>query len=76
MLFSKKGASLTSSVIEELCKILDIKQLWTMPYHPQTNGLVDRSHQMIMHMIRKLGEDKRADWLSHLYEIVYIYNAT
>ena len=47
-----------------------------MPYHPQTNGLVERSHQMIMHMIRKLGEDKKADWPSHLAEIVHAYNAT
>ena len=60
-----------SSVIEEMCKILSIKQLWTMPYHPQTNGLVERLHQMIMHMIGKLGEDKKADWLSHLDEIVH-----
>ena len=47
-----------------------------MPYHPQTNGLVERSHQMIMHMIRKLGEEKKADWPSHLAEIVHAYNAT
>ena len=65
-----------SSVIEEMCKILGIKQLWTMPYHPQTNGLVERSHQMIMQMIRKLGEDKKADWPSHLAEIAHTYNAT
>ena len=31
---------------------------------------------MIMHMIGKLGEDKKADWLSHLAEIVHAYNAT
>ena len=31
---------------------------------------------MIMHMIRKLGEDKKADWSSHLAEIVHAYNAT
>ena len=43
---------------------------------PQTNGLVERSHQMIMHMIGKLGEDKKADWPSHLAEIVHAYNAT
>ena len=36
---------------------------------PQTNGLVERSHQMIMCMIGKLGEDKKADWPSHLAEI-------
>ena len=29
-----------------------------------------------MHMIRKLGEDKKADWPSHLAEIVHTYNAT
>ena len=48
----------------------------TKPYHPQTNGLVERLHQMIMHMIRKLVEDKKADWPSHLAEIVHAYNAT
>ena len=57
-LLSDRGASFMSSVIEELCKILGIKQLWTMPYYPQMNGLVERLHQMIMHVIGKLGEDK------------------
>ena len=47
-----------------------------MPYHPQTNGLVERLHQTIMYMIGKLGEDKKADWPSHLAEIVHAYNAT
>ena len=47
-----------------------------MPYHPEMNGLVERSHQMIMHMIRKLGEERKADWPSHLAEIVHAYNAT
>ena len=47
-----------------------------MPYHLQTNGLVERSHQMIMCMIRKLGEDKKANWPSHLAEIALAYNAT
>ena len=45
------------SVIDKMCKILDIKQLLTTPYHPQTNGLVKRLHQTIIHMIGKLGED-------------------
>ena len=47
-----------------------------MPYHPQTNELVERSHQMIMHMIWDLGEDQKANWSSHLAEIVHAYNAT
>ena len=75
-LLSNRGASFTSSIIEELCKILGIKWLQNMPYHPQMNGLVERSHQTIIHMIRKLGEDKKADWPSHLAEIAHTYNAT
>ena len=75
-LLSDRGASFTSSIIEELCKILGIKWLWTMPYYPQTNRLVERLHQMIMPMIGKLGKDKKANWLSHLVEIVHAYNAT
>ena len=31
---------------------------------------------MIIHMIGKLGEDKKPDWPSHLAEIVHVYNAT
>ena len=30
-----------------------------MPYHPQTNRLLERLHQTIIHMIGKLGEDKK-----------------
>ena len=47
-----------------------------MPYHPQANRLVERSHQTIMCIIEKLREDKKADWPSHLAEIVHAYNAT
>ena len=75
-LLSNRGASFTINIIEKLCKILGIKWLQTTPYHPQTNKLVERSHQMIMHMIGKLGEDKKANWRSHLAEIVHAYNAT
>ena len=75
-LLSDRGANFMSSVINEMCKILSMKKLQTMPYHLQTNGLVERSHQTIMRMIGKLGEDKKADWPGHLAEIVHTYNAT
>ena len=64
------------SAINEMCKILGVKKLWAMPYHSQTNGLVERSHQTIMRMIGKLGEDKKATWPGHLPEIAHTYNAT
>ena len=65
-LLSDRVANFTSSVIETVDHVLP----------PQTNGLVERSHQTIMCMIGKLGEDKKADWPSHLAEIAHTYNAT
>ena len=56
-LLSDRGANFMSSIIDEMYKILGIKKLPTTPFHPQTKGLVERLHQMIMQMIRKLGED-------------------
>ena len=44
--------------------------------YPLMNRLVERLHQTIMCMIGKLGEDKKADWPSHLPEIEHAYNAT
>ena len=75
-LLSNQGANFMSSIIDKMCMLLSVKKLWTMPYHPQTNGLVERSHQTIMQMIGKLREDKKADWPGHLVEIVQAYNAT
>ena len=74
-LLSDRSANFMSSVINEMCMILGMKKLQTTPYHPQTNELVERSHQTIMQMIRKLGE-KKTDWPSHLAEIAHAYNAT
>ena len=70
------SANFMSSIIGEMCKLLSMKKVQTTPYHPQTNGLVDRSYQTIMWMIGKLCEDEKANWPGHLAEIVHAYNAT
>ena len=43
------------------------------PYHPQTNGAIERVHQMLR---RWMDPDKRAKWPSHLGPILITYNAT
>ena len=75
-LLGYRGVAFASGIVKELCGVLGIQQLQTMPYHPWADGLVKGSCQMIMHMIGKLGEDKKVDWPSHLAEIVHAYNAT
>ena len=47
-LLSDQGANFMSSIIDEMCRLLSMKKLWTTLYYQQTNGLVERSHQTIM----------------------------
>ena len=70
------GTNFMSSIIGKMCKLLGMKKFSKTPYHPQINGLVERSHQTIMWMIGKLGKDEKADLLHYLAEIVHAYNAT
>ena len=47
-LMSDWGATFMSSIIDEMCNLLGMRKLWTMPYHPHMNWLVERSHQTII----------------------------
>ena len=63
-------------VISELCDLLGITKIRTLPYHLQTNGAVERVHQTLRRMIAKMDPEKRAKWPSHLGPILIAYNAT
>ena len=63
-------------VITHLCELYGVQKLRTSPYHAQTNGQVEHMNQMIIHMIGKLEEDKKACWSEHLPELLMAYNAT
>ena len=75
-LFSDQGKAFTGHVITHLCELYGLQKLRTSPYHAQTNGQVERMNQMIICMIGKLEEDKKACWSKHLPELLMAYNAT
>ena len=75
-LVSDQGKAFTGHVITHLCELYGVQKLRTSPYHAQTNGQVERMNQMIIHMIIKLEEDKKACWSKHLPELLMAYNAT
>ena len=75
-LVSDQGKAFTGHVITHLCELYGVQKLRTSPYHAQTNGQVERMNQMIIHMISKLEEDKKACWSKHLPELLMTYNAT
>ena len=65
-LISDQGKAFMGHIITHLCDLYGVQKLRTSPYHAQTNGQVEYMNQTIIHMIRKLEEDKKACWSKHL----------
>ena len=44
---SDRGTQFTSELMAEVSRLLGVKQLYTTPYHPQANGLVERFNRTL-----------------------------
>ena len=75
-LISDQGKAFMGHIITHLCDLYGVQKLRTLPRHAQTNGQVEHMNQMIIHMISKLEEDKKACWSKHLPPLLLAYNAT
>ena len=75
-LMSDQGTEFTGDGIAAMCKLLGIEKIRTMPYHPQTNGSVQRVHQTLQRMISKLDLEKCWKWPEHIRSVLIAYNAT
>ncbi|GFR78367.1 reverse transcriptase [Elysia marginata] len=72
-ILSDCGTQFTSDLMKEVCRLLSIKQLTTTPYHPQTNGLVERFNGTIKSIIKKLTSERPRDWDRYLPAALFAY---
>ena len=75
-LMSDQGKEFCNNILKEMCYYLNIKKVRTTPYHPQSNGAVERVHQTLRRMIGKLDNKRRKNWPDHLSSITHTYNST
>ena len=64
-LLSDQGAQFIGKVISQLCKNLNIQKLKTTPYHPETNGIVERLHGTLGAMLTK-ATSQGLDWVGQI----------
>ena len=54
-----QGRQFESSVMQEVCRILQIHKTCTTPYHPQTDRLVERFNQTLIDMLATTASSAR-----------------
>ncbi|CAF3680819.1 unnamed protein product [Rotaria sordida] len=70
------GTHFTSNMMEHLLKRLGITHLYSTPYHPQTNGQIERFNSTMDAKIAALSNQCRSDWDDQLPFVIFNYNTS
>ena len=71
-----QGGEFENSLFKQLNSLCGVKRLRTTPYHPQTNGQVERMNSTICGMLKTLSDREKTNWKQHLNKITFAYNCT
>ena len=61
-ILTDQGSNFTSQLLVEIYRLLHVNAIRTSPYHPQTDGLVERFNQTLKGMLRKTACEEGKDW--------------
>lgn len=57
-----QGRDFESKLIKEICQLLGIEKIRTSPYHPQSDGQVERFNRTLLEMLSKVVNAEQRDW--------------
>ena len=72
-ILTDQGSNFMSSLMCQLCILLDIKKLNTTPYHPQANGLVENFNGTLKKMLKCYAQEEPTDWDRHIPYVLFAY---
>ena len=64
-----------SNLFQEVRRLLQIQKTRTTPYHPQSDGMVERNNRTILTMLSAFVNEHQRDWNEHLPYISMAYRA-
>jgi hypothetical protein len=74
ILLSDQGSHFKNKVIDELCNKFQIKHRFSSPYHPQTNGLVERFNKTLCTTLAKM--EDILNWDRYISSALFAYRTT
>ena len=72
-LLSDQGTNFMSSLMEQMCKLLQIRKMNTTPYHPQANGLVENFNGTLKKMLKCYAKDEPEELDRHIPFVLFAY---
>ena len=75
-LHSDQGRQFESKLMADVRSLLGIRKSRTTPYHPQSDGLVERYNRTLLNMLATCTQDHPATWEDHLRRVCMAYNTS
>src|SRR3954447_7084212 len=75
IILSDRGTHFNNQVVKKLTEKFKINHLLSTPYHPQTNGLVERFNRTLCESLAKLSL-KNNDWDLYIAPTLFAYRTT
>ncbi|CAF3521698.1 unnamed protein product [Rotaria socialis] len=75
-ILTDNGTHFTARMMTELLKQIGITHLYSTPYHPMTNGQIERFNATMDAKIAALSNEKRTNWDEKLPFVTFNYNTT
>jgi transposase InsO family protein len=75
-ILSDRGPTFVSEFWRRLCHLLNIRAELSTAYHPQTNGLTERTNQTLESYLRAFCSYQQDDWCDHLPLAEFSFNNT
>jgi transposase InsO family protein len=74
VLLSDRGKQFTEFAAQSLFRVMGVRHVTTAPYHPETNGLNERTNSTIVSYLRAFAEGDLEHWWKYLGAAAYAYN--
>ena len=75
-LLSDLGSNFISEALKETCNLFGIERICTSPYHPQTDGLLEKFHSTLGKNLSMYVARDHKDWDLYVRGICYGYNTS
>ena len=69
-----RGVNFESELVKHLLKLMKIDKSSSTPYHPTSNGQIERLNKTIKQVLSCYVNKKHDDWDQHLQAIIFVYN--
>lgn len=76
IILTDRGTHFNNQLLKGLCEKFEVEHLMSTPYHPQTNGLVERFNRTLIESLARLTQQHVNNWDKYIAPALFSYRTS